>query len=782
MESFRFPAPFPGLHAFDPTQTDLFFGRDAEVRQLIEKLRIQRLVGVVGISGIGKSSLIRAGLIPRLAQGYMADGGTRWRTVIVKPGNAPLTALARKLSDCFYLTESDVADVLGRSSRGLLRLAAEHLDAGENLFILVDQFEELMRFSAASVLQREMATEFVDLLLGATGHGPIERGDEKGPPIFIVLTMRSEFLGKCTRFPGLAEALNDGQFLVPRLERNQLKLAIEGPVAMVGGRISPALVQQLLNDAANEIDQLPLIQFALARIWDISDADRANGRALGLEHYEAVGSSIVKALNRAADAAVKALKQRDPRNGNIIRKLFQRLAEPGAADDEVRRPAPLSELEAVAECEDEEIKPLVEELARHGFLTISGDDDPEIDVTHESLIRRWATLNDWVKEEATSADVYRRLAGAAIRRGEPYRGRDLDEALKWRSQYRPTSAWAARYSVANRSFEDAMAFLELSRRRRWLFAGLLWAASCVLVAAGVGGSWSVWERYSMSTRVPLWLSTEPLDEADPKLHKVSGTFKECAKCPEMVVMPHPATFSMGESKKEDVKEVGSKKQENEREPHQVDFSKRFAVARYETTYEEWDICHELGGCRTNARTDSGRGRKPVAYVSWFDAQEYVKWLSKWTGKKYRLLSEAEWEYAARARSEENFWWGNEKTSYGQPMANCIDCYDKSNRQTTVVGSFPANPFGLHDMNGNVYEWVEDCYHGSYDPNFKFPPPTDGSAWIKGQGKEVDCNGRVVRGGSITEHAGNVRSGFRGFRNIGSSDMDSGIRVARDLSD
>src|SRR6266851_7609378 len=152
MESFRFPAPFPGLHAFDPTQTDLFFGRDAEVRQLIEKLRIQRLVGVVGISGIGKSSLIRAGLIPRLAQGYMADGGTRWRTVIVKPGNAPLTALARKLSDCFYLTESDVADVLGRSSRGLLRLAAEHLDAGENLFILVDQFEELMRFSAASVL------------------------------------------------------------------------------------------------------------------------------------------------------------------------------------------------------------------------------------------------------------------------------------------------------------------------------------------------------------------------------------------------------------------------------------------------------------------------------------------------------------------------------------------------------------------------------------------------------------------------------------------------------
>src|SRR4051812_1066925 len=141
MEGSRFPPPFPGLHPFEPKQTELFFGRDHEVRQLTKKLRAQRLVGVVGVSGIGNSSLGPAGLIPRLSQGYMEEAGKRWRVVILKPGNAPMTVLARKLSDCFGLPESAVAQELGRSSRGLLRLAAERLEPGESLFILVDQFE-----------------------------------------------------------------------------------------------------------------------------------------------------------------------------------------------------------------------------------------------------------------------------------------------------------------------------------------------------------------------------------------------------------------------------------------------------------------------------------------------------------------------------------------------------------------------------------------------------------------------------------------------------------------
>ena len=483
MDSSSFPSPFPGLHAFEPKQTDLFFGRDLEIRQLIQKLRAQRFVGVVGVSGIGKSSLVRAGLVPRLPQGYMPDVAPKWRTVILKPGNAPMTALARQLAVSFGLDESSVADKLAHSSRGLLQLAADHLTPDENLFVLVDQFEELLRFAAMGSSQRETATEFVDALLGASGHGPLEARTEKQASVFVVLTMRSEFLGKCTMFPGLAEALNDGQFLVPRLERSQLRMAIEGPVAMVGGRISPVLVQQLLNDAANEIDQLPLVQFALTRMWDISAADRARGEPLGPKHYKAVGESIVACLNNAADTAIAELDKRKPGSAAIVRKLFERLAEPGNEEEEVRRPASLSELVAVTGASSAVLKSLVEALAEQGFLTISADDDPEINVTHESLIRRWQVLNRWVKDEATSADVYRRLAGAAMRHGELYRGRDLDEALRWQREQRPTGAWAARYPVENGSFEGAIAFLARSRRWRWISGGLIWAGSLLIFAA-----------------------------------------------------------------------------------------------------------------------------------------------------------------------------------------------------------------------------------------------------------------------------------------------------------
>lgn len=486
MADIWFAAPYPGLHAFEPAQSDLFFGREQEVRQLIARLCAQRLVGVVGASGSGKSSLVRAGLIPRLPQGYTRDVGKDWRIVTLTPGNEPMTVLARKLADCFRLAEKSVAETLGRSSRGLVQFAVDKLN-GASLFILVDQFEELMRYGADADPQRKEAAEFVDLLLGATGHGPFEPEGDKKPPIYIVLTMRSEFLGKCTRFPGLAEALNDGQFLVPRLERNQLKLAIEGPAAMVGGRVAPALTQRLLNDAAGEVDQLPLLQFALARMWEISAQDRLRGASLDLTHYEAIGGSIVKALNRAADDSVRKLTQKNVRNGDIIRRMFQRLAEPGTADEEVRRPAPLSELAAVAECPESELTPLVEKFLADGFVTQSRDDDPEIDITHESLIRRWSTLNIWVQDEERSADIYRRLADAAAHERSLYRGRDLAEALRWRELDRPSEAWATRYPVENGSYADAMTFLNRSRRRRLISSCLAWmAAGVVAVTISLG--------------------------------------------------------------------------------------------------------------------------------------------------------------------------------------------------------------------------------------------------------------------------------------------------------
>ena len=165
----------------------------------------------------------------------------------------------------------------------------------------------------------------------------------------------------------------------------------------------------------------------------------------------------------------------------------------------------------------------------------------------------------------------------------------------------------------------------------------------------------------------------------------------------------------------------------------------FALSKFEVTFAQWDACVVDGGCNGYRPDDLGweRGSRPVIQVSWEDAQTYVSWLSRSTGENYRLPSESEWEYAARAGSTTQYNWGND---IGRNRANCDGCGSQWNQRTAPVGSFAANAFGLHDMHGNVYEWVQDCWNLSYAG-----APTDGRAWVHG-----DCEIRVVRGGSWSQ--------------------------------
>jgi len=192
--------------------------------------------------------------------------------------------------------------------------------------------------------------------------------------------------------------------------------------------------------------------------------------------------SIIAALNNGANSVVDKLTSLDSKKADIIRTMFRRLAEPGAAEDEeVRRPTSRSELIAVTGCPGETLDPLISELIKNGFLTRSSDKDPEIDVTHESLIRRWEVLKAWVKEEADSARIYDRLADTVARHGSPYSGADLKAALEWRAKSQPTPEWAERYAVQGGAFSDAMAFLNRSRRRSLLFRGLGWLVALVVL-------------------------------------------------------------------------------------------------------------------------------------------------------------------------------------------------------------------------------------------------------------------------------------------------------------
>ncbi len=246
--------------------------------------------------------------------------------------------------------------------------------------------------------------------------------------------------------------------------------------------------------------------------------------------------------------------------------------------------------------------------------------------------------------------------------------------------------------------------------------------------------------------------------------KLIVTFKDCDDCPEMVVVP-PGNFLMG-----DLHGVGYFSEQSIRAVR-IDYV--FAVGKFEVTFDEWTACVSDGGCNGYRPDDLGWGRsdRPVVHVSWQDAKTYVKWLSRKTDKTYRLLSEAEWEYAARATSRTMFPWGN---SIGSGYANCDGCGSLWDDDLTApVGSFAPNAFGLHDMHGNVYEWVEDCWHSDYQG-----APSDGSAWTSGG----VCQVRILRGGSYDDTPVLVRSANRDG-NITSDryNLFSGIRVARTLS-
>jgi formylglycine-generating enzyme required for sulfatase activity len=262
----------------------------------------------------------------------------------------------------------------------------------------------------------------------------------------------------------------------------------------------------------------------------------------------------------------------------------------------------------------------------------------------------------------------------------------------------------------------------------------------------------------------------PLSAEDERALKPNDTFKECAACPEMVVVP-AGSFMMGAPQDEDGR------YDDEGPQHRVTFARQFAVGRFAVTFDEWDACVADGGCDGYRPDDRkwGRGRRPVINVSWKDAKNYVAWLSRKTGKTYRLPSEAEREYVARAGTTTPFWWGS---SISTSQANYDGNFTYGGgqkgewRQKTVpVDSFAPNPWGLYQVHGNVWEWTEDCRNRSYAG-----APEDGSAWKSG-----DCNIRVLRGGTWRSRPRSLRAAIRDESLAGLGSHLLGFRVGRTLA-
>ena len=461
--------PFPGIRPFEMDETNLFFGRDGQSDELLKRMQRTRLLAVVGTSGSGKSSLIRAGLLPALYGGLMGAAGSSWRIAILRPGGDPMGNLAIALDDpLVFGSESNseiqtalIETTLRRSSIGLIDVTRQaRMSEHENLLVVVDQFEELFRFKQSQ--SSDDATTFVKLLLEASAQQEI--------PIYIIITMRSDFLGDCSQFTGLPEAINNGQYLIPRMSRDERQSAIVGPIAVGEGQISAPLVSRLLNDVGDNPDQLPILQHALMRTWDYWSAHRLNGDPIDLDDYNAIGT-MSEALSRHADEAFNELP--GERSRLIAEQLFKRLTEKGADNREIRRPTPLAELCAVCQASEAEIATIIDVFRSEGrsfLMPPAGTkliSETVIDISHESLIRNWTRLQQWVDEEAQSSRTYRRLAEAAVLHREGHEGLLQDPALQialdWFEKNHPTAAWAQRYHP---EFEEAKKYLEASCEAR----------------------------------------------------------------------------------------------------------------------------------------------------------------------------------------------------------------------------------------------------------------------------------------------------------------------------
>ncbi|MEQ9467849.1 MAG: High-affnity carbon uptake protein Hat/HatR [Ekhidna sp.] len=465
--------PFPGLRPFGIEESHLFFGREGQSDEVLVKLSENKFVAILGASGSGKSSLMYCGLIPTLYGGFMTDAGSNWRIVVTRPGGGPIDNLAEALliKDKEYANLGDedklirktiISTVLRSSSLGLVEVVRQlKTDDFQNVLILVDQFEELFRYrkleSATSDLDESSA--FVNLLLEA-----IHQYDE---PVYIALTMRSDFIGECAQFPDLTQMINDSHYLIPQMTRDQKRTAIEGPVAVGGGKIAPRLTQQLLNDVGDNPDQLPILQHALMRTWSYWTENRKIGEPIDLRHYNSIGT-LREALSMHANEAYDSLSKREK---EICEVMFKALTERGSENQGIRRPTKLATIAAIAGVNEEEVARVVERFREPGRSLLMPpfgvrlESETVIDISHESLMRIWVRLKRWLDEESKAAEMYLKLSEAAERYQEGRAGLwqmpDLQLALNWREENRPTLVWGQRYNPA---FERTMVFLETSEK------------------------------------------------------------------------------------------------------------------------------------------------------------------------------------------------------------------------------------------------------------------------------------------------------------------------------
>jgi formylglycine-generating enzyme required for sulfatase activity len=740
------PTPFPGLSSFEDEDADaaLFYGRSREIAEVLEGLRKMRAAAerqpfvVFGASGAGKSSLLKAGIIPRLRREAPA-----WLPLrAFRPGANPLLnfakAISRTMADFGTLEANGlIRDRLldgwsgaerDPTSKTLTPAGLLHLEsalesegarlrkacghAGASILLSVDQAEEIAEADG------ESSEALADYLRAAVANTAV-----KWQLIFTVRTDRIPELQSHRRFQDLKARGYD----LRALPNFRFDSVVEEPAKRYGVAVESALVDAMMSDAPKE-DSLPLLAFALERLW----RQYAVSKTLTKTHYDRVGG--LRGL--IEDAAERAMRGLAPGADVPLPSgpLPKHLTEFGASTfvpplvEVNEKGATARRIAAWSNFTDEQ-RVLLSRFEDWRLLVRKGEGT--IEVAHEALFREWTRLNSWLEPERVRLDALRSLEVDALtwdRNGRDsgflnHRDKRLAEVIT------VANVEAYRKRLGETEF-DYIAACQLAERLHQTRARRIRTVVYVLLVGIVAGLFC-WTNQAFLAKQWRWYTvTQPYmkSQIQPRVLKASEeaslkpgkAFQEClptTACPEMVVIPE-GSFDMGASDIE-AQEPGY---ENQIPQHKVAIPKPFAVSRNELTFADWDACVRYGDCNPIDDAGYGRGLQPVINVSWGDAQQYV--------------CGGEWD----------------------------------NRAPAPVGRFQANAFGLLDMHGNVWEWVEDCWNENYDNLGQDASPKNG-----------DCTRRVSRGGSWDYPPQYLRSAFRSRNSPGLRVSNLGFRIARDLA-
>jgi formylglycine-generating enzyme required for sulfatase activity len=780
-ELWRYTTPYRGLEAMEERDSDYFFGRNAETVDVLSALAgaPDRLPVLLGNSGVGKSSLAQAGVLAALKrQAWPEDtrapnawppvfqDSRQWCFLSLKPGTDPLKALVESFLDTWQFSAADYERVKqqngwiellrdGKATLSDLIEATERrrkeLDQAKppGFFLYVDQGEEL--YVRAEERQRRRFSELIAQAL-------------PDPRLHTMMSLRSDFLGHLQNDEPLFRARR--QIDVPPLREAELREIVSRPAQLLAARFETEglidiITRRTAEDSIKDVGALPLLSYTLDDMW--TQMVKADDGVLRLpaQSFE-LGGVLV-------DRADKFLAAHPGAGDTLRRVLTLRLATVRDDGEPTRRRA------ARAEFSQEEWR-LVSELADYPnrllvtAATAAGETYAE--VAHEAIFRRWAKLREWIAAEREFL-IWRSGLEVARRGWQAAPQHSKNDALLMGFALSQARTWLAKRAEdlppADREFILRSRKSATQRRRR---AQAVFGVLVIGIVAGVLG-WlnqaffeEQWRWFAV-TRPYMLAQVRPyvLSAAAEAALKPTDSFTECASnCPQMIVIP-AGSFTMGSP----ATEPGHQSAEDPQ--HTVTIAKPFAASKFAVTFADWDACAAYGTCSPHI-SDSGwgRGQQPVVNITWDDAQRYVDWLSMMTGKPYRLLSEAEYEYAARGGTQTAYPWGDQ---IGVGNADCNGCGSRwDNIQPAPVGSFAANRFGLYDMVGNTNAWIEDCMHINYQG-----APTDGSAWIDGG----DCQLRLGRGGYFGTLPAGLRSATR-YRDP--PDMRAsvlGFRVARTLA-